>query len=122
MTAQVFLAAFLGCLFAIEIHVLFQKTVIAPYEKRRAEKLAQKAPRIINVPADEVDLVTKMLDADQKLKIAALDFGERTSRGSVPDEVVNQLELAALEFAEVMPEDNKARIREHHAFTIEGRS
>lgn len=123
MTAQVFLAAFLGCLLAIEAHVLFTKSVMAPLERRRAERLAQKAPRIINVPASEVDLVTQMLDADQKLKIAALDFGERAAKLDViSDEIVSQLKAAAYEFAQIMPENNKARIREHHAFTIEGRS
>jgi hypothetical protein len=114
MTGTIFLAAFLGCLLAIEAHTLFVRTVIEPFERRLATK---KAPSIA-VPAEMAPSVRRMLDADQALKIAALDWGEGRA-GTKIDENLDRLKNAALDFAHVVPEENKARIRDAHAFQIE---
>jgi hypothetical protein len=116
MTGTIFLAAFLGCLLAIEAHTLFVRTVIEPFERRQAVK---KLPSTtLAVPAEMAPSVRRMLDADQALKIAALDWGEGKT-GTKIDENLDRLKNAALDFAHVIPEENKARIRDAHAFQIE---
>lgn len=125
MTATIFAAAFLGCLLAIAVHVMFVRTAIAPLSLRRAKRQAEERPRVIECDPSEQEAITAMLDADQALKIAALDFGEHEAKALPADETgsrnAERLMDAALVFAAALPDANKARIRDHRAFEVKGR-
>ncbi len=120
-----FVGAIFGALVAAALVWTYVTLVVAPklsglYDQwhGNATPSAMSGPIAVRMPPAEIDAVRRMLDADQKLKVAALDYGEGKS-GVAMDEYLDRLRIAALDFTHALPDENKTRIREAPAFNVE---
>jgi len=122
--ATIFLACFLGCLLAIVV-VNVAKWQTTSFFMRRVSRIMKgngsfgdagigtyvPLPSSLPWPSDSPDsnamnVMMRVLDADDDLKLAAIDYGDDPSV-----ERANKLVDAAFAYHEAMPVENRANLR-----------